>query len=190
MKGSCLYPKFEVIVKLCGSGHAKIPVPVQSVSGSMICPPPLTYPPNSSIQSASYCGSASSASCSSWRGVKPYASAISAAVLCDTLIFSIVSDTVTHSVTSLPSSSVMMISSSCSTVRVLWLIWCISDRTARSCSSCPSSSATICWPYSSAAMSAANTARISSQWMDTEPSSDIYSTWSCGISASISLSFW
>ena len=34
----------------------------------------------------------------------------------------------------------------------------ISARTVRSCSSWASSSATICWPYSSAAMSAANTA--------------------------------
>ena len=141
----------------------------------MISPPPPTKPPRSSAHKFLFSGSDIKERYSFCRKLKSYCRAISSGVLWVMVISKMVSDTVSVRVISLPFSSTSVISTSRFSVRVLELIAFISHMIFRSSSSWASSREATCTPSSAPVTLAENTARMSSQLIESTPSLEIIS---------------
>ncbi len=160
-------------------------VPSQSVLGAMISPP-LTKPSSSSAHRFWFSGSNIKPRYSFCRKLKLYCKAISSGVLWVMAISRMVSVTVSVWEVALPSSSVVITSTSLLSVRVLKLTAFISHRISRSCCTWPSSREATCAPPSTPVTLAENTARTSSQLKKSIPSLEVISCRSWALASSIS----
>ena len=162
-----------MMVKLSGSGHWKILVSFQTVSGEMISPAHGRVRPSSCAQSGLTSAVVSRVRYSFWRSLNEYSFAISCGVLCEIAIVKTVSCTISVCVFLLPFSSISVTFSVFVSVWVSESISVISHISIRRSLSCASVSVVMGVPASYPATHAEKPESTSSHCTKAAPSFDV-----------------